>query len=98
MIPQWWLRIRWLVECGTAWIVGASESTADRFNGQKKVDKRRNTIWHFLLASCLATVLLSGISARGAEPLPDFTYQGVALHPKDLSWIPTGELEHLSRR
>ena len=28
--------------------------------------------------------------------MPEFTYQGVALHPKDLSWIPTGELEHPS--
>jgi len=35
-----------------------------------------------------------GNSAQAAGPLPEFTYQGVALHPKDLSWIPTGELEH----
>jgi hypothetical protein len=45
---------------------------------------------------CSALLLLTGFSAQGAGPLPEFTCQGVALHPKDLSWIPTGELEHPS--
>ncbi len=29
-----------------------------------------------------------------ADPLPDFTLEGVVLHPRELSWIPTEELEH----
>jgi len=41
-------------------------------------------------------LLFTGLFALGAGPLPEFTYQGVALHPKDLTWIPTGELEHPS--
>ncbi len=48
------------------------------------------------MTSCLAAVLLPGFSAQAAGPLPEFTYKGVALHPKDLSWIPTRELEHPS--
>jgi hypothetical protein len=40
--------------------------------------------------------MVSGYSAQGAGPLPDFTFKGVALHPKNLSWAPTGELEHPS--
>jgi hypothetical protein len=61
-----------------------------------KVDKKMTTIGHSLTTSCLAVLPLSGYSTQGAGPLPEFTYQGVALHPKDLSWIPTGELEHPS--
>jgi len=43
---------------------------------------------------CLAILLLSGYSTRGAGPLPEFTFKGVVLHPDGLSWAPTGELEH----
>jgi len=42
----------------------------------------------------LTVLLVSGISTQGAGPLPEFTFKGVALHPKNLSWAPTGELEH----
>lgn len=48
------------------------------------------------MASCFGVLFLLGFSAQGAGPLPEFTYQGVALQPKDLLWIPTGELEHPS--
>jgi len=34
--------------------------------------------------------------AYAGGPLPEFTYKGVTLHPEDLEWIPTGELEHPS--
>jgi hypothetical protein len=48
------------------------------------------------MTSCLAVLLLLGYTAQGAGPLPKFTFQGVALHPKDLSFDPTGELERAS--
>ena len=54
------------------------------------------TIKHSFMIPCLAVFLLSGYSLQGAGPLPEFTYQGVALHPDDLKWIPTRELEHPS--
>jgi hypothetical protein len=43
-----------------------------------------------------ATVILlfCGCSTQGAEPLPEFTFRGVALRPENLSYAPTGELEH----
>jgi len=41
-----------------------------------------------------AILLLSGYSTPGAGPLPEFTFRGVALHPDQLSYAPTGELEH----
>ena len=48
----------------------------------------------FLLTSCLAVLLLCGSLAQGAGGLPEFTFRGVALRPKDLSHAPTGELVH----
>jgi hypothetical protein len=58
------------------------------------------TLAHVLATSCLAVLLLSASSAQGAGPperlLPEFAFKGVALHPKDLSYAPTGELIHPS--
>lgn len=54
------------------------------------------TTGYSLMMSCLAILFPAGQSAQAAGPLPEVTYQGVALHPMDLSWIPTGELEHPS--
>ena len=34
------------------------------------------------------------IPSVDAGPLPEFELEGIALHPKSLSWIPTGEIEH----
>ena len=61
-----------------------------------KANAKMKTIRYSLTICCLAILLSSGVSAQAAGPLPEFTYKGVALHPKDLSWIPTGELEHPS--
>jgi len=57
-------------------------------------ENEMKTIRHSLMTSCLAILILSGYSAQGAGPLPEFTFKGVALHPENLSWAPTGELEH----
>ncbi len=43
-----------------------------------------------------AILLLSGYSMLVAGPLPEFTFKGVALHPKDLSYAPTEDLIHPS--
>lgn len=58
-----------------------------------KADKMTKTIGHCLMTFCLAILLLTGFSAQGAGPLPTFTFKGIALHPKDLSFAPTGALE-----
>ncbi len=42
------------------------------------------TIWLPLTASCFAILILPGYATQGAGPLPEFTFRGVALHPKDL--------------
>jgi len=42
----------------------------------------------------MAAVLLCGLAAQGAGPLPEFTFRGVALHPKGLSYAPTGDVVH----
>lgn len=52
------------------------------------------TIRLTLTASCLASFFLLGHSAQGSGPLPEFTFQGIALHPKDLSYVPTKQLVH----
>lgn len=46
------------------------------------------------LSASAAILFLSTFPILRANPLPDFTLEGVVLHPKELSWIPTGELEH----
>lgn len=49
----------------------------------------------YITAACLATILLSGASVQGEQgPLPEFTFQGVALRPDDLAYAPTGQLIH----
>ena len=48
------------------------------------------------MTSCLAILLLSVCSAQGAGPLPEFAFKGIALHPENLSYAPTQELEHPS--
>jgi len=46
-------------------------------------------------AICSSVLLVGGLSIAQADgPLPEFTFQGVALHPDDLSYAPTGELIH----
>ena len=40
------------------------------------------------------TALRQSVTAQGDGPLPKFTFQGVALHPKDLAYTPTGDLTH----
>jgi len=52
------------------------------------------TPWLVLTASCFAFLLLPGYAAQGAGPLPEFTFQGIALHPKDLAYAPTEQLIH----
>jgi hypothetical protein len=54
------------------------------------------TSWFPLTTSCLAVCLFPGCFAQAAGPLPDFTFKDVALHPDNLSYAPTGELEHPS--
>ena len=61
-----------------------------------KIDKQMKTIRHSLMTSCSAILLLSAYSTQGAGPLPEFTFKGVALHPKDLSYAPTEQLIHPS--
>lgn len=41
-----------------------------------------------------AILLASGIPAYGQAPLPQFTFQGIALQAKDLSYAPTEQLIH----
>lgn len=48
------------------------------------------------MAFCVAILLLSGSSTQGAGPLPEFTFQGIALHPENLSYAPTEQLIHPS--
>jgi len=54
------------------------------------------TTRHSLSITSLAVLLLSGNSTEAAGPLPGFTLKGVALHPDNLSYAPTKELEHPS--
>ena len=54
------------------------------------------TLARVLATSCLAVLWLSASLAQGAGPLPEFTFKGVALHPKNLSYAPTGQLVHPS--
>lgn len=61
-----------------------------------KVGKQMKTIRPSFTTSWFFILLLSGISARGAGPLPEFTFKGVALHPKDLTFAPTEQLVHPS--
>ena len=49
-----------------------------------------------LLVSCAILLTLVTTLAQGAGPLPQFKFQGVALHPKDLDYAPTEELIHPS--
>ena len=49
--------------------------------------------WSPLVGS-LAWLLGSLLPVQGGEPLPVFTFQKVALHPKDLTYAPTGDLIH----
>lgn len=46
------------------------------------------------IAGYVAMLPLCGVLNSSAGPLPEFTYEGINLHPDDLGWIPTGELEH----
>ena len=46
-----------------------------------------------LIALCLGA-LISPSTACGEGPLPQFTFQGIALHPRDLSYAPTEQLIH----
>ena len=55
-----------------------------------------NASGHNRAVTFLAVFLLFAYSAQGAEPLPEFTFKGVALHPEGLSWAPTGDLVHPS--
>lgn len=49
----------------------------------------------FCLAICTFTLLFGSLpTSRGDGPLPEFTFQGVALHPKDLNYAPTNDLIH----
>ena len=43
-----------------------------------------------------AILLLSACSMLAGDPLPEFTFQGVALHPTDLAYAPTQQLIHPS--
>ena len=55
------------------------------------------TLMHSLIAVCFTILLLSGCPTQGEpEPLPEFTFKGVALHPDDLSYAPTKQLIHPS--
>lgn len=47
-------------------------------------------------ASAFVLLLSAGLSVSGADPLPQFTFPKVALHPEDLSFAPTGDLIHPS--
>ncbi len=51
---------------------------------------------HYCMAFCLAILFLCGYSTQGAGPLPEFTFQGVALHPEGLLYAPTEQLVHPS--
>jgi hypothetical protein len=52
-------------------------------------------IQHYLTGACLAALLAHGHSASGEQgPLPEFHFKGVALHPDNLSYAPTGDLIH----
>lgn len=46
------------------------------------------------MTSCFALLLLSATATQATGPLPEFTFQGVALHPDSLSYAPTGDLIH----
>ena len=48
------------------------------------------------MTSCLVLLFFPGYPAQGAGPLPEFTFKGIALHPKNLSYAPTQELIHPS--
>jgi len=54
------------------------------------------TTGHSLVKCFRVAFLLFVNSTQAAGPLPEFTYKGVALDPRKLSWAPTGELEHPS--
>ena len=47
-----------------------------------------------LLQLGAGTLLLHGCSVLAEGPLPEFTYQGIALDPEELNWCPTEEIEH----
>jgi hypothetical protein len=56
-----------------------------------------NSIGHFLKTAGLATLILVGCSSqRVIGHLPEFTFEGVALHPDDLAYAPTEQLIHPS--
>ena len=46
------------------------------------------------MACCLAVLLPDVSHAQGEGPLPEFTFQGVALHPQDLNYAPKNDLIH----
>ncbi len=46
-----------------------------------------------LTASCLV-ILLPGYFTHAEGPLPEFTFKGVVLHPKNLAYKPTNDLIH----
>lgn len=41
-----------------------------------------------------ACLVADDTHANGQDPLPEFTFKGVALHPKDLTYAPMGQLIH----
>lgn len=47
----------------------------------------------FRLMSAIGFILC-GLLESQADPLPKFTYRGVALNPEELKWCPTQEIEH----
>jgi len=53
-----------------------------------------NMLQHVSATLGLAALLLPASLVRGDGPLPEFTFRSVALHPKNLSHAPTGELVH----
>lgn len=55
-----------------------------------------NRITNRLTAVWIAIFFLPGFAAFGDGPLPEFTFKGVAPHPKRLAYTPTGQLIHPS--
>ena len=49
--------------------------------------------WSLVLCWC-GVFLLPAVASSGDGPLPEFTFRGVALHSKNLSYAPTNDLIH----
>ncbi len=56
--------------------------------------KWNRSIAHAHFAVYFTVAFLSAFPSFGDGPLPKFTLQGVALHPKDLSYAPNNDLVH----